>query len=208
MDEFQREQLHGALSNLRNQPYITWNTQFLWKIDGVIDAPTWLRTIGAILPQDATLYFEGTDIRFEAAALYEKYRAAQVGKISPDTLIPCPSVFHVRFANGLLEGLATMAAMTPTEHMFLHIKAYQSDKLLMWFHDAFDGSPMFLSGCLSEESVDHFAQVLGKAHLREQVPDPQKSRERTEGFLKFLETQAKHPQKKEPWWNRISRLWR
>lgn len=208
MDANERQQLLSSLKKTLNEPYLEWNSEFLWRIESITDAPTCLRAIATILPPDTTLYFEGIDIKFEAAAIYERHRAPETACIRQDTLSPRPTCFHIKYEKELLDELASLATTMPVENLFLHIKAYQPDRLLLWFHDAFDGSPLFLSGSLTEESVVRFAKDLGKKHIRETTPDPAKGIEQTKRFAAFLESQMTQPPANEKWWKRMLHFWK
>lgn len=183
---------------------IDLDTPFHWALAGVKQPEAFFQHLPVLLPPDSILYFEGTSIGSEPAAFYSAHRAAQAVEVARDTIAPVPDVYHVRFSAEVTEQLRALAARHAVAEMCDHLKAYRGRSLLLYFHDAFDGT-LRISEHLGEETVAPFARALGVPWQREETGrrDPELLRQ----VLRSLE-HPEEPAKSGPGDSWARRLWK
>jgi len=177
-----------------------------WVIEGLKDAPAFFRQLNALIPGDSTLYFEGCDLNPEVTRFYEKNRATDAVCVMRDTIFPVPDVFHVAMSPAVIEGLIDMLSRHPVAASLYHAKAYREGKLLFTFHDAFDGSYLYLSDRIPEDNIRAFSSSLSATYRREpnvNKRDPEQLRQ----FLRMLENP--HMLRVNwPWWKKALLFWK
>ncbi len=177
-----------------------------WVIEELTDAIGFFQHLELLIPNDSILYFEGSVILPEAAELYERNRAKNAICVIRDTIFPIPGMFHVSMTEEFVKRLMELLKTNSVEACFHHVKAYREEKLLFTFHDAFDGSYLYVSDRISEEHVSAFASKFGAIYRREpnvNKRDPEQLRR----FLWVLE----NPEKARinwPWWKKIVFFWK
>ena len=183
---------------------IDLDTPFHWVIEDLKHPAVFFEHLPELLPSDSILYVEGTSIAPEVASFYSSHRARNAVDVARDTIAPVPDIYHFALSKDVCEALRRFAKRHPVAEMFDHIKAYQGERLLFTFHDAFDGCLM-VSEHLPDEIVDRFCQALGVSRRREQTKrrDPEQLRR----FLFGLENPHKFRIAGESWWRRLWRQW-
>ena len=128
---------------------IDLNSQDRWVIEGVKDPASFFRHLGVLVPQDCILYFEGCGIVPEVEQFYEQNRASNAVCVVRDTIYPVPKTFHVMLTSVVIEQLLDLLRQHFLSSCFDHVKAYREGELLFAFHDAFDGSYLYISDRIS-----------------------------------------------------------
>jgi hypothetical protein len=178
-----------------------------WTIEGVRDPVAFFRYLSLLIPADSILYFEGSDIPPAVAGFYEANRARDgVVCVARETVYPVPEVFHVQMGPGVIEGLTELLAAHSRQDCFCHVKVYREEKVLVHFHDAFDGSPLLLSDRIALERVQSFCASLGAVYRRER-----NGGKRDPEALLLLLRALENPEKVRilwPWWKRALLFWK
>jgi hypothetical protein len=181
------------------------DTPFQWMIEGLKQPVPFFEHLPKLLPPDSVLYVEGGEIVPESATFYSAHRAPHPVAVVRDTVFPMPEIFHVTFSPDVSIGLRRLAERRSVAEMFDHLKAYRDGKLLMTFHDAFDGV-LCVSEHVPEKTVAQFCRALEVDYRREKTAqrDP-------EEFRKVLWALENHPERlkhlarHEPWFRRAWR---
>jgi hypothetical protein len=185
---------------------IDLDTPERWVIEGLKNPVSFFHQLEQLIPADAILYFEGSEIAPEVMQFYERNRACNAMSVVRDMIFPVPEMFHVALAPGVIEGLSELLDRHPLPACFFHVKAYREGKLLFAFHDAFDGSDLLLSESIPEERIREFATALGGTYRCEEnvnKRDPEQLRR----FLWALD----NPEKLRinwPWWKKAFFFWK
>jgi hypothetical protein len=140
-----------------------------------IDFHILLRAIDEVMPKDATLALEGDATAPVVAAFLREHEPA-----NPRELVANASgrvvVFHLPLAGDNLAQLRLLAEDCASPEVAFHLAVYRDEEVLLWAHDAGDGS-ILLAKSLPPETVERFRSALG-ASLR---PYP---RQRWSGLLR------------------------
>ncbi len=83
---------------------IDLDTKERWMIEGLMDAGTFFRELGRLVPEDSILYFEGTELAEEVVQFYESNRAKHAVSVVRDMMFPIPDTFHVALRQGYWRG--------------------------------------------------------------------------------------------------------
>lgn len=177
-----------------------------WVIEGLKDPVAFFRNLGVLIPMDSILYFEGCEIVPEVAEFYNRNRASNAVCVTRDTIFPVPDMFHVSMTAEVVAGLVDLLSRHAVAECFNHVKAYREDKLLLAFHDAFDGSDLLVSDRIPEESIRAFSLNVGAIHRRE----PNENKRDPDQLLRFLWA-LENPHKLRmnwPWWKKALLFWK
>lgn len=200
-EAFKRE-LRTMLAGTGNG--IDLDTPSQWTIEGITKPEPFFRSLRALLPTEAILYFEGRSIAKDVAAFYLHHRACNAVAVIRDCVFPVPDIHHVAFSEELLAQLESWSLTRPTEELFHHIKAYCQESLLFTFHDAFAGC-LRISEHVSETAVQDLCRGLGVTARRE--PTKRRDLEQLRGLLWMMENPEQVRFTGEPWWRRLWRRW-
>lgn len=126
-----------------------------------------LRAIDEAMPNDAVLALEG-DATAPVVAAFLREHAAE----DPRELAANGSgrivVHHLPLADDNLAGLRALAEDCASPEVAFHLAVYRGDEVLLWAHDAGDGS-LCVAKSLPAETVEAFREALGatlKPHRR------------------------------------------
>jgi len=131
-----------------------------WEISGVKGKsfPDFLRALPNLLPEDSILYLEGTSAR-DAIAFLQKNAAKEICKVAIGTIWPRPQFFHIRISSETMSELAQVAEKHAQPEICIHLHAYQKDRVLLEWHDAFS-QEFRISKEISEQRVIEFCKQL------------------------------------------------
>lgn len=177
-----------------------------WVIEGLENPTNFFRQIHLVVPQDGILYFEGCQMAKEAQDLYQKHRAPNAVPIVRDTIFPVPDTFHVVLTSEFVLALCELLIRYDVASCFYHVKAYRNERLLLAFHDAFDGSDCLLSDLVPESDIQSFASSLGNKYRLE----PNVNKRDPDQLLKILWA-MENPKKLKmnwPWWKKAFFFWK
>ena len=176
-------------------------------ITGVRDSVAFFQNLPLLIPEDSVLCFEGIDVVPAMAVFCEAHRAGDGAVcVARETVYPIPEMFHVQLGLDAIKELAELLGRNAQQRCFLHVKAYRQARLLLHFHDAFDGSDLLASGDIPAERVQLFCDSLGVTHRRE----PNESKSGTEALSALLRA-MENPEKVRilwPWWKRALLFWK
>jgi hypothetical protein len=145
-----------------------------WELPGIKIAENFFSALPDILPLPVNLYFEGTSITSDLQSLFASNAAIQTMQIPSGTIWPKPSVFHVRATEQFLNKLTVFARSHADPEICDHFHAYEGDRGLMQWYDAFSGDALLVAGTISEMKVHMFSLKLGvpyrpwRAHAQKQ----------------------------------------
>jgi hypothetical protein len=126
-----------------------------------------LRAIDEAMPKDAILYLEGDET---APAVEEFLKAHEVSgrrEISPNVRGKVVA-YHLPLAHGNLAELRLLAENCASPEVAFHLAVYRGDEILLWAHDAGDGS-LEVASSLPDETLERLRAALGptlKPHVR------------------------------------------
>lgn len=183
---------------------IDLDTPFHWVIEGLKQPVSFFEKLPDLLPSDCILYFEGTSITAQMASFYSSHHASNAVDVVRDTIAPAPEIYHVTFSPDVCAALGQFAERQSVPEMFDHIKAYQGERLLFTFHDAFSGW-LLVSEHIPDNVVARFCQALGVSRRREETK--LRNPEQLRRLLCAIENPHKVRISGEPWWSRLWRRW-
>jgi hypothetical protein len=122
-----------------------------------------LRAIDEVMPEDAVLCLEGTATAPAVAAFLREREPAVTPAMAPNSHAPT-AIFHLPLGDGNLAALRLLAEDHPSPEIASHLAVYRGREVLLWAHDAGDGS-VLLARSLPEETIERFRSALG-ASLR------------------------------------------
>ena len=132
-----------------------------WEIAVPVDSQAFFRSLPSMAPEGSVLVLESTttpkDLRDELLRRSIEPRL----KISPGTLLPTPTLFHL----ALTQETASWLADTLNQRICTHLYVYNGDQLLLAWWDAPD-DPIVVSKAVPEGSVAAFCTSL-KTHYRD-----------------------------------------
>jgi hypothetical protein len=126
-----------------------------------IDFHILLRAIDETMPEDAILYLEGDAT---APALAEFLRAHE-STDRRELVVNAEGkvvTFHLPLADGILGEFRALAEDYAAPEVAYHVAVYRGDEVLLWAHDAGDGS-LQLARSLPDATVDRMRLALGNS---------------------------------------------
>ena len=141
-----------------------------WKVTGITSAEKFFSVLNEILPMPVSLCLEGTRIASDVQALLKSRAGPASLEISPGTIWPKPSVFHVQATEQFLQQLAALAGKHAEPEVCDHFHAYCNGQGLMRWYDAFSGDPLLIDESISEVTVQSFCRKLGVKYSRWRAP--------------------------------------
>jgi hypothetical protein len=131
-----------------------------------VDFHILLRAIDEAMPEDAILYLEGDATAPAVAAFLRLHDAPGRREVEPN--VRGEPAFHLPLAGGNLAELRMLAESCASPEVAFHLAVYRGDEILLWAHDAGDGS-LLVASSLPDETLERLREALGptlKAHVR------------------------------------------
>ena len=124
-----------------------------------IDFHILLRAIDETMPEDAILYLEGDATAPALAEFLREHEAIDRRELvaNADGNVV---TFHLPLADGKLGELRALAEDYAAPEVAFHLAVYRGDEVLLWAHDAGDGS-LVLARSLPDATVDRVRVALG-----------------------------------------------
>ncbi len=129
-----------------------------WSVSPIEDAAAFFRALPDLMPDGSVLYLEDVCSQ-DGVDLASRHAVEPPLNISLGTIWPRPSCFHVPFSRDVAEEFAQFAEHHATPEIAIHLHAYQTDEVLLEWHDAF-GAPLRLATTLPEVNVRRFCERL------------------------------------------------
>ena len=117
------------------------------------------------LPDGSVLYFECGYPDEEIDNFMEQYSISEQTHISFGTRWPKTKVFHVPATKELLISLCKIMEHHAEPELAVHFHVYRQEKVLIEWHDAFDGG-MLVCGDFREEQVKDLSKKLGTQYKK------------------------------------------
>ncbi len=136
-----------------------------WEVPGIKSAERFFSALTEVLPLPVHLCFEGTSISSDVRTLLASSAVAAALPISPGTIWPKPSVFHVLATEQFIYELAALAGRHAEPEVCDHFHAYNNGQGLMQWYDAFD-LPLLVDESITEASLQVFCRKLGVQYAR------------------------------------------
>jgi hypothetical protein len=118
-----------------------------------------LRAIDEVLPKDAILYVEGTNIAPAVAEFLAARETSEKPAVEPNTIWPKPRVFHLPLSGTNLEEFRALADQHAEPEIADHLVVYRGRDVLLWAHDA-GSDHVELSRALPRETLRRFTNSL------------------------------------------------
>ena len=143
------------------QPMIKKLTGEVCKISAPKNRRAFIRYVTDILPEGSVLFLEGGTTYKEVEEFLHSHQPKYVPYIPKDILFPpCPA-YHLPIIHENLEELYRLIKSRPIDKIFFHLKAYDSETVLMTWHDVYIDDPWFLSKKIPEKKLRKFCEYLG-----------------------------------------------
>ncbi len=153
--------LEGATIDCRNAVEVTAPK------DGV----SLVANLATLLPDNATLYFEGNSIRREVADFLSAHESSRKLKMARGTIWPEPRIYHVSLTHEVIEQLVDFFSSLSSHEICDHLHAHAEGEVLFQWHDAFSNDPLLLSSRIPEERIRAFCSKLGCRYEKLAVND-------------------------------------
>ena len=131
-----------------------------WRVSPTNDASRFLRALPALVPEGATIYFEGTGEPHVTEYLRRVSTPGQA-KVAVGTIWPVPDCYHVPLTAENCEAFAQFLKQQPAGFVCEHCHVYHQGSVLLEWYDAFGANPIHVSRVVSPEMVAEFAARLG-----------------------------------------------
>jgi hypothetical protein len=132
----------------------------VWEISAPKNRRAFIRYLTDILPAGSVLFLEGGTAYQEVEEFLRSRQPNNLPYIPKDTLFPpCPA-YHLPIIRNNLDELYRLMKSRPVDKICLHLKAYNSETILMTWHDVYIDDPWFLSKKIPEENLKHFCEHL------------------------------------------------
>ena len=118
-----------------------------------------LRAIDEAMPTDSILYLEGAATAPAVAEFLRAHAASDPREVRANvrgTIV----AYHLPLENGNLGRLRILADTFASPEVATHLAVYRGDEVLLWAHDAGDGS-VLLARSLPDETLERFQAALG-----------------------------------------------
>lgn len=136
-----------------------------WQVKGVRDGERFFASLSTILPASACMVFEGTSIDRDLRDHLESVAVPARRRIRAGTIWPKPRVFHVPVSRDVLERIAEFAGGLAEPELCDHFHAYDDDRGLLQWYDAFD-LPLFVDSSIGEPQLREMCEALGASYER------------------------------------------
>jgi hypothetical protein len=130
----------------------------VWMLDAPTDLPSFYRQLTALVPAESVLCIEG-GAAGRIGMFLEKHKLDNTERVKPDALFGA-LLTYVPVRDQVMAELASLIEKEPAESPFTHIKVFCGKSVLLHWHDADIGNPIYLSSEISESKVREFAGNL------------------------------------------------
>ena len=134
-----------------------------WKVSPTNEVERFLRALPLLVPDDSIAYFEGTAEPHVAEYLREVSIPARV-QVAIGTIWPRPDRYHVPLTTKTMEDLAAFLDENPAGYFCTHCHVYRNGVVLLAWHDAFAGDPLYVSRGVVTTALDSFTEALGTTY--------------------------------------------
>jgi len=110
------------------------------------------------LKGEITLCFEHAFPLPAALELFSKHSSPARFVPERDTLSPHTHLYYCKLSHAFAEALAQLASSHDAGELFWHLKAYDSQRMILCVHDAYGPSTTWISGLLPEGLIRQIAE--------------------------------------------------
>jgi hypothetical protein len=142
---------------------MTWLVESGWEVADVTDGESSFRSLHLLLPGSATLVFECCGFAPDVRDLLRAAAIAPRRLVPLGTAFPRSEVFHVPASVSFLGAFADLAATHAEPELCDHLHAYDDDRHLVQWYDAFD-LPLFVDGSITEDAIRAFSDAVGASY--------------------------------------------
>ena len=118
-----------------------------------------LQAIDEAMPEDSVLVLEGDATAPAVAHFLRAHEPADRPELVANST-GTYQVFHLPLAGDNLHRLRVLADACAAPEVAFHLMVYRGDEVLLWAHDAGDGS-LLLARSLPDETLERMRSVLG-----------------------------------------------
>ena len=131
---------------------------------GRYSEPHLLLELAAVLPDDLTLYIEGTSIAPVVAAYFTERPVGDPTLVRAGIIWPKPRSFHMPMTHANVAGLAELMGHLAGPEVCDHLHAYRGATAYLIWYDAWSDSRLYLRRDVPEEAVRRFADAFRFAY--------------------------------------------
>ena len=131
-----------------------------WEFRGLRDSTLFFRTAHLVLPPDSFLVLEEESMAKDVREFVEANDAAALARLSPGTLWPRSRMHWIAAGPRTLAGLAGLSSHHAEPEICSHLYGVHVGRIILDWHDAFDG-PLVVSSALSPEALADFGCAVG-----------------------------------------------
>jgi len=140
---------------------------FAWYLTPPVEAKVYFRSLNSILPPGCVLYFEGLSIADNVVEFFRSKRPTKIQKVAINTLWPEPAFYHVKANEENLEYLGKLLDDHTEDEICDHFHIYDTDCMLVYWHDAFSDNQLVFSCRFDEEEIRRFCNLVGSEYHKE-----------------------------------------
>ena len=136
----------------------------VWMLDAVTNLPNFYRQLAALVPSESVLCIEG-GAAGKIGMFLEKHKLENTERVKPDAIFGA-LLTYIPVRAQVMSELATLIEKESAESPFTHIKVFCGKSVLLHWHDADIGDPIYLSSEIPEDRVREFAANLRISYQR------------------------------------------
>jgi len=137
-----------------------------WKIEYLTDRDRFFHSLHLLVPNNATLYFEGHQRALSFDRLLKRhpssdsphnYRAGSRPKLSR----------HAKYTSSLIKDILKFHRELWKVATFDHLHCYHQNRMIFWFHDALTGGDMVINKSVKIGQIRAFCSAQGPQYSKE-----------------------------------------
>lgn len=139
--------------------HIGFDEQPRWTVEWITSARFFVPALLRIMPTGAVLYLESYAPREEFIPFIQQHRCDPAKREDVYEASPPCWTEHLQFDNSLVHAFERFFHRWNSPYAD-HVHGYHQGELIFWFHDAFSGGDMHVSGKIDAERVQLFCADL------------------------------------------------
>lgn len=130
----------------------------IWMLGPVANLPEFYRRLTALVPSESVLCIEG-GAAGKIGLFLEKHKLEKTQRVKPDAVFGA-LLTYIPVTENVMAELASLIEKEAADSPFTHIKVFCGKSVLLHWHDADTGDPIYLSSDLPEIEVRALADAL------------------------------------------------
>lgn len=132
-----------------------------WEVSAPKDITVFFRHLDDLLPVGSVLYFEGSSLADEVKEYFDSTKARETKDVAMGTIWPRPLCYHLPAAPDVFESIVDFSATHASPELADHFHVYDSEGMVLQWHDAFYDDPFFVTNRIPTEKLTTFCRQVG-----------------------------------------------